>query len=332
MLEDAPAMRQEPKPPPAALGRVPEPPFSSEQAATARRLSWACAALVTVTLCLIVLGALVRAHGAGLACPDWPLCFGRVVPEMDLKVAFEWSHRVLAGSVSLAFATLAVVLLRDVSLRRIALPYVLVGGILLAAQVLLGALTVWRLLASWTVTSHLVVGNSFCACLFLLALRLRDRAAGDPPRAALGPGIRGWVGAAALLLFFQIVIGGLVSSSFAGMACPEFPTCNGGVWFPSWTGAVGLHVHHRVNGAMLLAALGIVAWRIRRTAGVAPLAWGALALATAQAGIGVANVLTGIPVEVTGLHSLGAALLILAMVALVRATFAAPRSPAAPRA
>jgi hypothetical protein len=47
-----------------------------------------------------VLGALVRAHEAGLACPDWPLCFGELVPRFDLKVAFEYGHRVTAGAVA----------------------------------------------------------------------------------------------------------------------------------------------------------------------------------------------------------------------------------------
>ena len=49
-----------------------------------------------LTFCLIVVGALVRANDAGLACPDWPLCYGEFVPTFDLKVAFEWGHRVFA--------------------------------------------------------------------------------------------------------------------------------------------------------------------------------------------------------------------------------------------
>ena len=74
-------------------------------------LAWGVGGLVALTSMLIVLGALVRANGAGLACPDWPLCFGQAVPEFDLKVAFEWSHRVLAGGVGLVFLGLGTAIL-----------------------------------------------------------------------------------------------------------------------------------------------------------------------------------------------------------------------------
>lgn len=58
--------------------------------ASTRKIATGFVALVVLTECLIVLGALVRAHEAGLACPDWPLCFGEFVPAFDLRVAFEW--------------------------------------------------------------------------------------------------------------------------------------------------------------------------------------------------------------------------------------------------
>ena len=172
-------------------------------------------------------------------------------------------------------------------------------------------------------TSHLVVGNSFNACLLLVALRLRETTAG--PRVARAERTRedadrarrarAAIAAAAGLLALQIVLGGLVSSGGAGMACPEWPRCNGGFWAPSLRGNVGLHLAHRWNAMLLVAALAGAALAARGVPRVARLAALALGLALVQACVGIANVLLAIPVEVTALHSLGSALLVLTLTA-----------------
>ena len=82
----------------------PPPPASDLAPGRTRGLARSYAALVVLVTGLIVLGASVRAFEAGLACPDWPLCFGQIIPEMNLEVAFEFGHRVMAGGVSLLFA------------------------------------------------------------------------------------------------------------------------------------------------------------------------------------------------------------------------------------
>jgi cytochrome c oxidase assembly protein subunit 15 len=289
---------------------------SAARARDARALAPGFAVLTGVTVGLIVLGALVRAHEAGLACPDWPLCFGEFVPAFDLRVAFEWSHRVLAGGVSIAFAALAFAAVHrgtSAAVRQL----IALGAALLLLQVALGALTVWHLLASWTVTSHLVTGNAFALTLLLIACALRED--GVPPSATRAA--RRWLPAAAAVLFLQLVLGGLVSSRYAGMACPEWPTCNGGLWFPSWRGPVGLHLLHRSNGYLLLALLVAAAWALRADPRVGRAARWAAGLAVAQVAVGVANVRLGIPVEVTALHSLLAALLVLTTGWSVRAAY-----------
>jgi cytochrome c oxidase assembly protein subunit 15 len=276
--------------------------------ASTRKIATGFFALVAVTECLIVLGALVRAHEAGLACPDWPLCFGEFVPVFDLRVAFEYSHRVLAGSMSLCFAGLAFAAWRSGAPRE-ARRWIGVGTVLLVAQILLGALTVWHLLASWTVTLHLLTGNAFALTLLFIGCALR----GDAGAPAAGRDALRWLAPAGAVLLLQMALGGLVSSRFAGMACPEWPTCNGGLWFPSWRGAVGLHLLHRSNGYLLALLLCAAAWVLRGDPRVGRAARLAAALVLAQVCVGVANVRLGIPVEVTALHSALAALLVLTL-------------------
>jgi cytochrome c oxidase assembly protein subunit 15 len=297
--------------------------------ASADPLTLGFVALVALTFGLIVLGALVRAHEAGLACPDWPTCFGSLIPEMDLQIAFEWTHRAVAGTVALIFAALAWVVWRgpagNAQLRRM----LAVAATLLGVQIVLGALTVWLRLASWTVTAHLLTGNAFAAALLLIALTLRGEARGalhtHTPRLA-----RLTVGAIALTLLLQMTLGGLVSSQFAGMACPEWPHCNGGVFFPSFRGSVGLHLFHRLNGYALLLVLGVAAWVHRRHTTLRALTIFGFGLGLVQVVIGIANVLTGIPVEVTGLHSAFACALVLNTAAALRIVWSPQPAPPPP--
>ena len=127
--------------------------------------------------------------------------------------------------------------------------------------------------------------------------------------------------AAGLLLLSQIVLGGLVSSSYAGLACPDWPACNGGLWFPTWRGTVGLHLVHRWNAVVLLAAIGAAALACRSVPGLRGIAAIAAVLAVGQLFVGIANVVLGLPVEVTGLHSALAAGLVLALAAGLREAF-----------
>lgn len=270
----------------------------------ARRLGFGFLALAGVTYILIVFGALVRANGAGLACPDWPLCFGEVIPQFDIKVAFEWGHRALAGSVGIIFAGLAAMTLRQRTLRAEMWIGVLIAAMLLAAQIVLGGLTVLQLLASWTVTSHLITGNAFALALVLLGRRLATLGEGSrdhtKPASAFH---RRATTLAALLLGIQITLGGLVSSNYAGLVCPDWPTCMNGEFFPTWSGIQGLHLLHRSVGYACFLAIVAAAWLGRGHSGSRSWLGTAAILALLQVGVGVANVLLRLPVEVTGLHS-----------------------------
>lgn len=281
-----------------------------------RSLANGFAVLAGATLVLMVVGALVRAHGAGLACPDWPLCFGSVIPQFNFEIAWEVGHRAFAGGVTLGLLALSVLVLRRAPLRR-AYGRTLAGiWVLLGTQVLLGAATVWLLLAPWTVTAHLLIGTSFFLSLAWLSADLR---AGGARAGVAAPRALGVVLPLALaLLCGQIVLGGLVSSSAAGLACTHFPSCDGHSLAPTLAGGVGLHVAHRLNGYALLLAYAALALLARSHPMLGRWSRAAVALICLQIGIGAANVLLLLPREITALHTLTAALIALASALLLR--------------
>jgi cytochrome c oxidase assembly protein subunit 15 len=270
----------------------------------------------------IVLGALVRAHGAGLACPDWPLCFGDVIPRFDFKVAWEVGHRYVGWTFGAAYLALGAAVLADGTTRRVAGSIWSVGLGLLLLQGLLGALTVWHLLASWTVTSHLLVGNAWNAVVLWLGLTLHAHAR-RAVRTAVPRGARVAVGLSALFLLFQVALGGLVSSRAAGLACSKWPGCYDDAWFPIWgmDNLVGLHVHHRANAYLLALLVVWLAWATRGLPSLTGPARLALVLVFVQIGVGIANVLLRLAVEITALHSLLAGALVLTLTTCAHAAF-----------
>jgi heme A synthase len=295
-----------------------DPNHSVPGKSSPRRLAIGFCVLTGVTFCLIVLGASVRANDAGLACPDWPLCFGEFIPQINLKVGFEFGHRVLAGFVSVGLSILSVLAWRKKSLRRMLTPRLIFAWILLATQVIFGGLTVLLRLAPWTVSAHLILGNTFCLTLLWIAWDLFETESTPLRRPALGTGVRVLACGVAVCLFLQLALGGLVSSYYAGLACTHFPTCDGNVIAPTFSGAVGLHVLHRLNGFLLLSGYALLVWRLKGEGSLGRLAMIGLALVIVQIGLGVADVLLGIPVEITALHTATAAIIVLTTATLMR--------------
>lgn len=302
-------------------------PLLAEDRRTALRAGRGAAALAFAAWALIVIGALVRAHGAGLSCPDWPLCHGQLVPDFDARIALEWGHRLFAGSLSLGVAALAFALLRRRELRARFGPSLALVFALLGVQVVLGGLTVLLGLAPWTVTAHLVIGNSFALSLAWLARNALDAGRGaERVTHSISPaGLRlVWLGCA--LVALQMVLGGIVASHFAGLACSTFPLCNGDSLAPTLHGPVGLHVLHRLNAYAVAVVFALLAWQLRGAGAAGRLAVTGLALVVGQVAVGATNVLLRLPVEITALHSALAAGIVLSSGMLARESLAASRA------
>jgi len=276
---------------------------------------------------LIVLGSVVRTTDSGLACPDWPLCHGRLLPPLQFNVLIEWFHRLFALLASvLLFTTVGWVLVHPAPRSRLGGLAVLALA-LLVVQVLLGALTVWKLLSPAVVSSHLAVALLLFATL--LVLTLMSRAESEPeavPDESRPPGLLGVFGIATAMAYFQSLLGGVVSTSHAGLACPDWPACNGR-WFPPVASLEGLHMLHRYGAYALTAAIALAAFRSRSAPDPAVRACGSMAfgLTLAQIVLGVCNVLLATPPWLSAIHLANAAA-ILAM--LLAGTFRLARMPA----
>ena len=134
----------------------------------------------------LVLGALVRHTGAGLAIPDFPLAFGRLVPPFETHlIALHFAHRVGAVVVSVLVLTLATTVLRtgdvDLRLRRTAL----LAVALLVIQIALGASIIWTHRSVVPTTTHLVVGAALLATCLVATLRAGRAAVARPVAPAL---------------------------------------------------------------------------------------------------------------------------------------------------
>jgi heme a synthase len=301
-----------------------------------------------LALAVVMLGAYVRLTDAGLGCPDWPGCYGRlVVPHAAItaeelgseytrpleagKAWREMIHRYLASTLGLICVALAAIAWRN---RRDPsqpwrAPVALVA--LVIFQGLLGMWTVTLLLKPIVVVGHLLGGF---ATLALLASLGRWRTARFPQPTA-GLRLLGVAAAAALVL--QVSLGGWTSANYAALACPDFPTCQTQWWpaiadfeeaFILWRGIgidyeggvldhparVAVHFTHRLGAilaAVLIALLGLKLARESATRGDGGAVLAALLL---QLGLGVSIVWFGVPLAVAVLHNGVAALLLLVVI------------------
>jgi cytochrome c oxidase assembly protein subunit 15 len=266
-----------------------------------------------------------------------------------LEVGKAWRemlHRYAAGT--LGCLILMLTLLGIAWRRERIVPPGLVTALLaiVLVQGLLGMLTVTWQLTPLIVSLHLLFGFTTLSLLWWLVLTLWLRRPLELPFAAHRRGLAAARRLALLgliVLALQIALGGWTSSNYAAIACPDLPTCQGSWWpqtdfrsaFVLWGGLginyeggvldnparVAIHLSHRFGAlvaslALLAAALAALRVRALRPAVVAG-AMLLLALAL-QLVIGISMVRAGFPLWLATAHNAGAALLLLATLALNR--------------
>jgi protoheme IX farnesyltransferase len=279
-------------------------------------------AIVTAvaTYLLILIGGLVHGTGSSLACPDWPTCYGTMMPKMEGGVLVEHSHRLAAGTVVILTLALAAMLQRsrgDEARRLRPFGWLAVG--LVFAQALLGGITVILRLPTPVSTAHTGTSLIFFLTVLYIAVRSRPRTLAVEPRDTL-PGYATTLAIlSAVAVYFQMVLGGLVRHSGAALACTDIPLCRGEVW-PHAHPTVLIHVLHRMNGLVagaLVTASSIVTLRATRRSDVRALAALAPLLVVVQIALGVRAVQTFLDLATVEAHLAVATLLLATQVLVV---------------
>lgn len=288
------------------------------------------------TLGLLLLGSIVHATESSLACPDWPTCFGTMVPEMTGGVFWEHLHRLVAGGLILIFSGAIFLTWREDPRYPWVLGAAWFGLALLLVQALLGGITVLFLLPDAISTSHLGLAFLFLALSTVLALVTSPGWSDGcgPVESARAPIRKSAIGAV-VLVFGQSLVGAAVRHTDAGVACPDVPLCLG-EWIPSFSHhLVILHFSHRLLGLAALGAVllvGHIAFRRGGSPFVRSLGAASALVALVQVILGFLSVALQLAVVPVSLHTLLAAALLTLLVTLAALTWAPspPRGPDEP--
>ncbi|PSP11004.1 MAG: heme A synthase [Cyanobacteria bacterium SW_10_48_33] len=212
-----------------------------------RRLVWK---IVIATLILMGIGSATRVMDAGLACPDWPLCYGQFVPEqqMNLQVFLEWFHRLDAALIGLSVIALVGLSwwYRRYLPRGLPWASTLALG-LVVFQGVLGGLTVTELLRFDIVTAHLGIALLFFSTLTVIGAAL------TPYKGTAAVGKLPWVGlTGAVFVYLQSLLGGLVASRWA------LHQCLGG---SQLCAVMNSHIMGVVPATLATLTVVVMAWR-----------------------------------------------------------------------
>lgn len=303
---------------------------------------------IVFALCVIVMGVYTRLSDAGLGCPDWPGCYGKItVPsdEHDISLAeqafperpveakkawLEMIHRYIAGALGLlVFWILILSLKSDHGPKK--LPILL--ALVVIFQAALGMWTVTMKLMPIVVMGHLLGGFTLLSLLFLLYLRIKPltiqcrdyRCKQLAPLATFALGV----------LVIQIVLGGWTSANYAALSCTSLPFCEGD-WTQNlqpltafspfqgnhisfefgvldYASRMTIHVSHRIGAIVTALALIYLVLRILNVSISATIRSSAkvlMLLLLIQISLGVANIIFHLPLSVAVLHNFVAALLL----------------------
>lgn len=218
----------------------------------AKNITIALALTTLFSYILMIAGTFVTSTNSGLACPDWPLCYGTVAPPAELQVWFEWGHRLLGGVTGLLLLISTILIWKHYK----GIPKILITTalVVLGVAVLMGGLIVRTeapLLETFThtiiISFHLLMSSIVITLLVFTFRHFYDKHFEEDKSKNFAILFS--------LIFAQVLMGILVRYSKGALACPDFPLCHGAL-IPDFTHfTVTLHFLHRLLALAIISTI-----------------------------------------------------------------------------
>ena len=227
--------------------------------------------LLGATIGLVVIGVIVRATDSGMGCPDWPLCYGQLIPPttdsgdvIAYKAWLEWIHRAIAAMIGLIVLAVVTLALRNLKDRRSLQGASIALLALVLFQAWLGRQTVLESNSGASVTAHLASAMAFVGLQVWVLARSGYAETLAGIRRASGSVVAPIVAAGAI--YALLLFGSNVTGTDTGLLYPDWPLM-GGTLFPPITELSTPMILHRYATAIVALILISALWIVRREKG-----------------------------------------------------------------
>ncbi len=281
--------------------------------------------IFSLSLLTILLGPYVRAEDAGMACPDWPLCHGYVIPPLDYQIYLEFIHRLVAGILGMVYLAWFFIGIKYKPIRKRFLPYILLSSLVLVVQILLGRETITRQLNAYVVKFHLLNAIFYVSIIYYIFYKLffENKTIKFENQFSNVKSLKFLITLFLLLVYFQIFLGGRVSANYVGLVCEKFPHCYtevikdmnleivNTVFIPSLQGGFEMQLSHRFFGIFLLLFSIYLLYQFYKNQFMVNEFLFLVSLLVFQVFLGIMNIIFELPTLIRVLHSFTATVLFL---------------------
>ena len=247
-----------------------------------------------LTILLIAYGSWVRVSGSGLGCPDWPLCEGNVIPELQGDVAIEFGHRFLAGITMILVIVTSFFAYKGRTEDMLTAKLIFLALSAIFIQAILGGITVLTELHGMVRLAHLTFAMLTLGLLVSGAARslnIKGISMPTPKRAR----------AMIIATLFVVLAGGLIVGSGESSGCPGLPLCDS----RSSSAALLFHSLHRIAATLLVFVFVWTAFQVRKN-GAKGFTWiislVIASLALLQFSVGISAIVTDLPQSLRVIH------------------------------